>query len=112
MKYRGVVIKGESRGTEGGFPSANIVCADASVSGIYVGEVRVNSRAYPAAVYADRSRGILEAHLLDFSEDVYGKEIEIDLLEKIREDQKFNDAHALHKAIEGDIQKVRDYFKE
>jgi FAD synthase len=48
---------------------------------------------------------------LDCSEDLYNKEIEIELLEKIRDDKTFSNESELKQAIAGDVAKVRDYFK-
>lgn len=112
MMYRGIVQKGARRGESLGFPTANISLTDESVSGIYAARVSIGGRAYEAAVYADTHRQLLEAHLLDFSGgDLYGQEIEIEILEKIRDDKRFDSEEELHKAIAEDVQKVRDFFK-
>lgn len=110
--YRGVVERGEGRGEALGFPTANIPLSDGSVSGIYAARVtlKANEAPYVAAVYADQKRKLLEAHILDFSDELYGMEIEIILLEKIRETAVFEDETALRAAIASDIAKVRDHF--
>ena len=110
-RYKGVVQEGEKRGVTLGFPTINIPLAGKDVSGIFAAKVFVDGKEYLAAAYANVSRDILEAHLLDFSGDLYGKEVEIELLEKIRDDEKFSDESALKAAIAGDIAKVREYRK-
>ena len=110
MKYRGFVQKGAGRGRSLGFPTANIVIKDTVPGGIYAARVTLDNKAYDAAVYIDTKRKILEANLLDFSDDLYGKEIEVELLKKIREDEEFHSDEDLHKAITEDIQRVRRYF--
>ena len=73
--FTGVVQEGEKRGARLGFPTANIALPDADISGIYAARVVADGRTHPAAVYADRRRKLLEAHLLDFSGNLYGKSI-------------------------------------
>lgn len=111
MRYKGVVQKGEKRGAALGFPTINIPLEGKDASGIFLARVFVDDKEYPAAAYANPSRGILEAHLLDFTGDLYGKEVEIELLEKIRDDEKFTDGSTLKAAIARDVAKVREYRK-
>ena len=111
MRYHGVVQKGEERGKKLGFPTINIPLGAEKLSGIFVATVLVDGKEYRAATYANLSRGILEAHLLDYTGDLYGKEVEIELLEKIRDDEKFADETSLKAAIAADVAKVREYRK-
>jgi riboflavin kinase/FMN adenylyltransferase len=73
--------------------------------------VRAGKGEYQAAAYADQGRKVLEAHLLDGDIELYGEEIEIKLLEKIRDDRTFGDDVALRSAITGDVKNIRTYFK-
>jgi riboflavin kinase/FMN adenylyltransferase len=112
--YTGIVLSGEKTGTKLGFPTANIAIEDPNVTGIYAAKATVEGKTYMAGVYANQRRKILEAHLFDFSEDLYGKEITITLFEKVRDDKKFADfagAEELSKTIALDIQKVKEYFE-
>ena len=111
MKYKGVVEKGKRRGTAFGFPTANIPFAGEE-SGIFAARVTLDGKEYHAAVYADLSRKLLEAHLGKYSGgDLYGREIEIELLKKIREDKEFSDEKALKAQIQKDIREVVNYFR-
>ena len=112
MKYRGMVQKGKRRGATLGFPTVNIEMIGETASGIFAATVSFDDAAFPAAAYADPSRGLIEAHLLDFNEDLYEKEVEIELLEKIRDAEKFADEATLKAAIADDITKVREYFNK
>ena len=105
--YRGIVQKGKRRGAALGFPTANIALAGTEVSGIYAAKAIVGGKEYQAAAFANPERELLEAHLLDFSGDLYGKSIEIELFEKIRESMKFSDDTALRAAIADDIRRIR-----
>ncbi len=113
--YNGIVIKGENTGTRLGFPTANIPLEDMGVDGIYAATVTVDDIVYEAGVYANQRRNILEAHLLDFSGDLYGQSITITLYEKIREEKEFgsfaNEAE-LSQTIAQDIKRVRAYFRK
>ena len=108
--YKGIVQKGSKRGTALGFPTINIPLDDANVSGIYAARVKVGEEEYEAAAYADQKRKVLEAHLLDFSRDLYGWNVTIELLKKIREAKKFGNDKVLREAIAHDVTSVREYF--
>lgn len=108
--YKGTVQKGGEYGRRLGFPTANILLEGADVSGIFAARVKVSGAEYGAAVYADQRNKVLEAHLLDFDGDLYGKEIEIELLEKIREDKQFESEDEAREAIAVDVAVARDYF--
>ena len=109
-KLTGVVQRGENRGNELGFPTANIPLGDSSLAGIYVASVIVDGKEYDSAVFIDTKRKLLEAHLLDFSGELYDKRMNVQLFVKIRENERFNDDNELKEAIARDVQAVRDYF--
>ncbi len=110
--YRGVVQTGSKRAADLGYPTANITLIDPTLSGIYVARVQVtdDQKSYIAATFADQKRGLLEAHLLDFKGDLYGREIEVTIVEKIRDTQTFETNTALSEAISNDIKRVQSFF--
>lgn len=110
MLYKGIVQKGGAYGHTLGFPTANIVLHDATLSGIFAAEVVVDEKRYHAAAYADTKRKMLEVHLLDFDGDLYGKEVSIELKEKIRDDTRFATTEEAKQTIAADVQSVREYF--
>jgi riboflavin kinase/FMN adenylyltransferase len=107
MKFTGIVEKGKGEGHTIGFPTANIKLEDKGVSGIYAGRASVGGKEYIAAVYADQGRGLLEAHLLDFEGDLYGKEIEVELFDKIRDAAVFESFEVLAAQITKDVETIR-----
>lgn len=109
--YKGTVQKGGEYGRRLGFPSANIPLVDAEESGVFAAVVMVGGEKYNAAVYADRRNRVFEAHLLDFNSDLYGKEIAIELLKKIREDMRFEGEEEAKAMIASDVQKAREYTR-
>jgi riboflavin kinase/FMN adenylyltransferase len=110
MEFSGIVEKGSRAAGAMGFPTVNIPF-DGSLSGIYVAYARIAEDEHPAAVYADPKRKVLEAHLLDFSGDLYGKSVTLRIVEKLREDRVFTDLHEAKTHITEDIAKAREYFK-
>ncbi len=108
--YTGIVQKGDKRAAALGFPTVNIPLEDANVSGIYAARVKVGEEKYDGVAYADPRRKQLEVHLFDFSADLYGWNITIELFKKIRESKKFADDASLCEAISQDVVSVREYF--
>ncbi len=108
----GVVQKGKRHGSELGYPTINIELADPTLSGVYAGRVILNDEApYMAAIFADASRKILEAHILDFSDELYGLEVRVEVHDKLRESHTFETEAELKATIAEDVAKVREYFK-
>jgi len=103
-KIFGEVIKGQRRGTKLGFPTANVTLTHEIESGIYAGYVHFDGRAYNAALYVGPSKKIIEAHLLDFYDTLYGERIEIDVLQKVRDDREFRSEDELVAQISDDIE--------
>ena len=109
--YTGIVQKGPKRGTVLGYPTANIPLKDKNISGIYAARVLLEGEApYTAAAYADQKRKLLEAHILDFSDSLYGVSITVELHKKIREVKAFPDDGALKAAIAQDIAEIRETY--
>ncbi len=111
----GIVSEGDRIGRRIGFPTANIV-ADGRPEipdGVFAAEVVAMGRTYRAVVNVGRRPTVgeglsrtLEAHLLGFSGDLYGQRIVVRLLERIREERKFESLDALRRRIEQDRQYV------
>jgi riboflavin kinase / FMN adenylyltransferase len=108
--YTAIVQKGIQRGRALGFPTVNIPLEDPEISGIYAGRVIEEGTVYTAAIFANQERKILEAYILDFSGDLYGKKITIELYKKIREAGKFTDDATLKKQIASDVEATRSFF--
>ena len=106
----GVVEKGKKYGQKLGFPTANIGLQEPVEGGIYAARAWVSNTEYAAAVFVDAKRNVLEAYLLDFTGDIYGGELRVELLKKLRESKQFDDEDELKRAIEDDVAQVRDIF--
>lgn len=112
-KFSGAVQKGAGRGAGLGYPTANISVSEKIPTGIYSGYVIYNNERYPAAIFCGRAETFndvvlkIEAHILDFSEDLYNKNITIELHQKIRDSKKFETTEQLARAIKQDIKDIR-----
>ncbi|MCH7816272.1 MAG: bifunctional riboflavin kinase/FAD synthetase [Proteobacteria bacterium] len=115
----GVVVKGRQLGADLGFPTCNINPQRQKIPlhGVYACEVRLNDCFKQAAVnigyrptISEDGDALLEAHILDFDKDLYGKSIEIIFRHKIREEIKFDSLDALKQQIESDVKQVRELF--
>lgn len=118
-KLRGTVIRGNGLGHRLGFPTANIaVDADLPVrEGVYAAEVNVKGTLYCAVVNVGTRPTVgngggrfAEAHLFDFSDDLYGESVTIFLLGYIRPEQRFASVAELKAQIGEDKKRVVDYF--
>lgn len=110
---KGKVIGGKKMGKKLGFPTVNVeIGSGISIpAGIYAGIVTFQGCQYKAAIYV-REDKIIEAHLLDFSGNLYGEEISIMIEEKIRENMAFRDDKEAVQQITKDVSAVWKYFKK
>jgi riboflavin kinase/FMN adenylyltransferase len=110
---RGVVVGGDRRGREIGFPTANVRPAPGAplpAFGVYAGRMLDRAAAVSVGVrptFGDGLEPLVEAHLLDFDGDLYGREVELELVEYLRDELRFDSVHALCAQIEADIDAVR-----
>ncbi|MFH0803278.1 MAG: bifunctional riboflavin kinase/FAD synthetase [bacterium] len=116
FSIRGPVIKGDGRGRTLGFPTANLAFPDEKVSpseGVYAAWAALRSSRFPAAVSIGShptfrgTSSTLEAHLLDFTGDIYGEELALFFMEKIRSQKKFKDPEELSLQIGRDVLSAR-----
>jgi riboflavin kinase/FMN adenylyltransferase len=111
----GKVGSGDGRGKALGFPTANLETEDECLppDGVYAGQaVSADGQRFPAAInlgnrptFDGQSRKI-EAHLLGFSGNLRGKEMDLEFHRWIRGEKKFTDASALANQIRADVQSV------
>jgi riboflavin kinase/FMN adenylyltransferase len=115
-RVSGTVIGGARIGTGLGFPTANLALASGTAlgHGIYAARVHVGDDVYAAAAYlgtrptVDGGRPLLEVFLFDFTGDLYGREIAVDLVDFIRGDRKFDGIEALKLQMAADCARARE----
>ena len=112
----GTVVKGFQVGRTIGFPTANIAYDDSRMlpkDGVYAARVAVDSHLYDAMLYigsrptVNTGKISVEAYLFDFSDDIYGKKVNVCFMERIRESIKFNSVEDLKKQLEKDEIKAK-----
>lgn len=107
---KGKVYKGKQKGRQLGFPTANVRIQTQLNSGIYAGGVILDNQKYKAAIFIPKVGNFVEAHILNFSKDIYGEKIEILIGKKIREVGKFKNNLELKEQIEKDLKLIGKYF--
>ena len=104
----GKVIEGKKFGRELGYPTANIRITPGIFEGIYAGMVEFDNKKYKSAIYVShKDPHILEAHLLSFTGDIYGKKIIVSVGLKIREAIEETDITKLREMIKDDVEKIK-----
>lgn len=115
MFFKGKVVNGNKIGRRIGFPTANIVVGnDVNLrNGVYQAVVALDGQKFDAVVnigvkptIGSGENRVLEAHLLGFSGDIYGKEIEVELGDFIREEHRFSSIAELRDQIEKDKNEI------
>lgn len=118
FSVKGRVVKGAMRGRQLGFATANLPCTRRAshLSGVFVTKVHFDHKTYLAATNIGKrptfngENRIIEAHVLDFSGNLYGKKIEIEFLHKLRDEKRFTSIDLLIQQIKSDIEQTRDFF--
>ena len=118
----GTVIKGKGLGKTLNFPTANISISEAykliPKHGVYV----VKTRIFNATVFGMMNIGVnptvngklrsIEIHFFDFSKDIYGVYLEVEILKRLREEQKFDSLEALEKQLLKDAVVSKQFLQQ
>jgi riboflavin kinase / FMN adenylyltransferase len=116
----GIVVKGDGRGKGLGFPTANIAPKHSIIpaNGVYAVRFFVREKFYDGIANIglrptfDENRLTIEVHVLDFNEDIYGEEISLYFVGRIREERKFKGPDDLVRQIASDILTAREMLAE
>lgn len=112
----GQVVKGFQVGRTIGFPTANIAYDDSRIlpkDGVYAARVAVDSHLYDAMLYigsrptVNTGKTSVEAYLFDFSDDIYGKNVNVRFVDRIRDSIKFDSIEELKKQLGKDEIKAK-----
>jgi riboflavin kinase/FMN adenylyltransferase len=121
-EVRGLIVDGDRRGRELGFPTANVavpgeICLPAD--GIYAGwYLRPDGSRHMAALslgrrptfYEEADSSLLEAYLLDFSDDLYGEPARVQFVARLRGEVKFDSVDALVEQMNADVAEARRHL--
>jgi riboflavin kinase / FMN adenylyltransferase len=120
FQLRGEVVHGDERGRELGFPTANLIPDDTLVCpghGVYacLADTGTDTGVLPAAVNIGvrptfvTGRGeLIEAYILDFDGDLYGKQLRLDFLARLRGERRFSSAEDLVEQMHRDVERTRE----
>ncbi|MBE7092327.1 MAG: bifunctional riboflavin kinase/FAD synthetase [Clostridiales bacterium] len=119
-QIQGKVVKGKQIGTEIGFPTANVEISDNKLipqCAVYATLVKLNNRLYKGMTnigfnetVSENNSLTVETHILGFDGDVYGKNIEILFLKKVRDDKKFESLEDLKSQLSDDALLINAYI--
>ena len=108
----GQVVRGFQRGRTIGVPTANLDCGSLLVpmDGVYAGRCDVDGKSHPVALsvgtmptFGERLKRQVEAHLIGFDGDLYGRTIRVEVVDWVRGQRKFNGVEALKAQMARDI---------
>jgi riboflavin kinase/FMN adenylyltransferase len=119
---RGTVVHGEGRGHQLGYPTANLSPADGILipkRGVYAVWAALDGKHVSGMMNIGRKptfheldATIVEVHFFNFSADLYGREIVIHIVKRLRDERKFNNVDALLTQLKKDKLKVQSILKE
>lgn len=117
----GEVVRGNMIGRTIGFPTSNILIDENMVTpsnGVYVTRCNYNFKQYEGITnvgikptIGDNKR-VIETHIFDFNNDIYGREIKVEFIKKLRDEMKFPSVDALAEQIQKDCRAAREYHEE
>ena len=119
--FIGHVIQGNQNGRKYGFPTANILLKDKTISidsGVYAVEVILKNTNLQGMLYVGTRPTLnlqdisVEIHLFNFDQEIYGQEVSFHILKKFHEDKKFNSIQELISAIERYKEEILLFFNE
>jgi riboflavin kinase/FMN adenylyltransferase len=111
-EVEGIVVRGDGRGRELGFPTANLDVPEELLvppDGVYAGSShdRLAAVSIGTNPHFDGVERRVEAHLLDFDGDLYGQRLVVEIWSTIREQRRFDSLEELVAAIGGDVEETR-----
>ena len=111
----------EGRGKKIGVPTANLDFSQKRITpkrGVYITQTKIGDMIYNSVTniginptFNDNSLSSVETHLLEFDLDIYGEELEVRFIKRIRDEQKFDSVNLLITQIKNDIETAKAHFK-
>jgi riboflavin kinase/FMN adenylyltransferase len=110
-RLSGEVVVGARRGATLGFPTANLsgIATLLPAGGVYAALARVDGGSFPAAVHVGPNATFgetsvsIEAHLIGFAGDLYGRVLDVDFLDRVRDTRRFTSAEDLKAQLADDV---------
>ena len=120
FRIQGRVVGGDKRGATLGFPTANLETVPGQAlpaGGVYACRAYLDDKAYPAMTnnghrptFGGGPR-LIEVYLVDYDGDLYGKELAVDIIERLRDEKKFDSPEQLKEQIAEDVRQGKALLK-
>ena len=117
----GKVVKGNARGRAIGFPTANILVENKwkliPVDGVYAVKVKLGGKQFYGMLNMGKRPTLsdnehrIEVHIFDFSSDIYGADIKVEFVKRIREEKQFDNLELLKKQLQIDENNCKKFFR-
>ncbi|MBP9681213.1 MAG: bifunctional riboflavin kinase/FAD synthetase [Bacteriovorax sp.] len=117
----GHVVKGQGRGRQIGFPTANMDYDKALMipgGGVYITQTCIQGMVYNSVTNIGINPTFnmgqvvnVETHLFDFNRDIYGEEMRVSFLKKLRDEKKYSSVNDLISQIDIDVKLSKEFFK-
>ena len=117
----GVVVEGKRRGRELGFPTANLKTENELLppNGVYATTLTLDGIVHPSITniglrptFGDTTKTMIEAYVLGFDGDLYGRSVRLGFVQRLRDERKFDDVDALRAQIEADRRRAERLFAQ
>ena len=121
FNLHGRVIPGAGRGKDLGFPTANLDVDSQQAlppDGVYATWAYIDNKAYPSMANIGQrptfggSERVVEVYILDYYDDLYQRQLSIDIIQRLRSEQQFDTAEELREQIAEDIKQGRAILTE
>lgn len=122
--FTGQVVHGNHKGREIGFPTANLEPLESikmiPKTGVYAIHARLDGQLYKGmmnigfrpTLKSEVAKQVIEAHLFDFNANLYGRQLRVECIARIRDEQKFNSFEELRLQIEKDREFIKKMMDE
>jgi riboflavin kinase/FMN adenylyltransferase len=121
FSLHGKVVTGAGRGEGLGFPTANIEVGPEHAlppDGVYATRAHINGNAYPSMTNIGQCptfggcQRTIETFLLDYQGDLYGRDLKIDIIDRLRDEKKFGSVDELKAQVAEDVSRGRKLLSE
>ncbi len=118
--FQATVVEGKKLGRTIGFPTANLKVSEnyklIPKTGVYIVEILLDNQKFKGMMNigfnptVNGNHQTIEVNILDFNQDIYGKNVQVSFLEKIRDEQKFASVDEFKNQLEKDRETTQNYF--
>lgn len=117
----GKVVHGKALGRTVGMPTANLCIEKGTIpeDGVYATRISIKGKSYISVTNIGRRPTVdkesyitVETHIIDFDQEIYGEQAELEVHKFLRPVQKFESLQAVQKQVQIDVETAKIYFQE